>query len=108
MNPPFFVSTNTTAVNSTSHSTRGCSCGAAAGIQQPINMESTWNIGLVEDENPISPQSWVKKSRKDQNGVYISAHKKENIDLLRAKLLKLIKVRHFQIFPNYLKSGDQD
>ena len=65
-------------------------------------------IDLVEDEDPISPQSWVKKSRKDQNGVYISAHKKENINLLRAKLLKLIKVRHFQIFPNYLKSGDQD
>ena len=63
-------------------------------------------IDLVKDENPISVQSWVKKSRKDQNGVYISAAKKENIDLLRSKLLALIKKRHFQIFPNYLKTGD--
>lgn len=65
-------------------------------------------IDLVEDENPISPQSWIKKSRKDQNGVYISAYKKVNIDLLRKKLLQMIKKRHYQIFPNYLKTGHSD
>ena len=62
-------------------------------------------IDLVKDENPIGVQSWVKKSRKDQNAVYISAAKNENIDLLRSKLLTLIKKRHYQIFPNYLKTG---
>jgi GTP-binding protein HflX len=65
-------------------------------------------IDLVADENPISPQSWIKKSRKDQNGVYISAYKRENIDLLRKKLLVMIKKRHYQIFPNYLKTGHPD
>ena len=65
-------------------------------------------IDLVKDENPSSPQSWVKKSRKDQNGVYISASKNENVDLLRSKLLPLIKKRHYQIFPNYLKTGKSD
>jgi GTP-binding protein HflX len=65
-------------------------------------------IDLVESEDPISPQSWVKKSRKEQNGVYISAVKKENIDLLRSKLLPMIKKRHYQIFPNYLKTGHSD
>ena len=65
-------------------------------------------IDLVESENPISRQSWIKKSRKEQNGVYISASKKENIDLLRSKLLPMIKKRHYQIFPNYLKTGHSD
>jgi len=32
-----------------------------------------------------------------------SLAKNENIDLLRAKMLSLIKKRHYQIFPNYLK-----
>jgi GTPase len=62
-------------------------------------------IDLVKDENPASPVSWIKKTRKDPLGVYISAYKKENIDLLRKKLLPMIKKRHYQIFPNYLKSG---
>jgi len=61
-------------------------------------------IDLVKEENRDNPVSWVKKSRKDSNGVYISAHKKENLDLLRKKLLVLVKKRHYQIFPNYLKS----
>jgi GTPase len=60
-------------------------------------------IDLVKDEKPISRQTWIKKSRKEQNGVYISASKKQNIDLLRNKLLPMIKKRHYQIFPNYLK-----
>jgi GTP-binding protein HflX len=71
--------------------------------KQIINVYN--KIDLVKEENPSSPISWAKKSRKDQSGVYISAGKKENIDLLRAKLLKLIKIRHYQIFPNYLKTN---
>ena len=60
-------------------------------------------IDLVEQENLASPISWVKRSRRDDNGVYISASKKENIDLLRSKVLPVVKKRHYQIFPNYLK-----
>jgi len=71
--------------------------------KQMINVYN--KIDLVKDENPGSPISWVKKTRKDQFGVYVSAGKKENIDLLRGKLLPLIKKRHYQIFPNYLKSN---
>ncbi len=49
--------------------------------------------------------NWAKKSRKEPSAVYISAYKKINIDLLRNKLLQLVKKRHYQIFPNYLKSS---
>ncbi len=69
--------------------------------KQIINVYN--KIDLVKEENPSGPISWVKKSRKDQFGVYIAAGKNENIDLLRAKMLSLIKKRHYQIFPNYLK-----
>ena len=74
--------------------------------KQIINVYN--KIDLVKEENPSSPISWAKKSRKDPLGVYISAGKRENIDLLRAKLLPLIKKRHYQIFPNYLKAGSSN
>jgi len=60
-------------------------------------------IDMVEAEETTRPVSWVKKSRKDPHGVYISATNKENIDLLRGKMLPLIKKRYYEIFPNYLK-----
>jgi GTP-binding protein HflX len=61
-------------------------------------------IDLAAQDESMKNISWVKKTRKDPNGVYISATNKENIDLLRNKLLPLIKKRYYQIFPNYLKS----
>ena len=70
--------------------------------KQIINVYN--KIDLVKDENPSRPISWVKKTRKDQFGVYISAGKSINMDLLKGKLLLLAKKRHYQIFPNYLKS----
>lgn len=60
-------------------------------------------IDLIEFVDPGRPVSWVKKSRREENAVYISAQKKENIDLLRSKLTPLIKKKHYQIFPNYVK-----
>jgi len=62
-------------------------------------------IDLIKNDNPGNPISWVKKSRREQESVYVSAYSKENIDLLKSKLLILVKKRHYQIFPNYLKSG---
>lgn len=38
--------------------------------------------------------------------VFISAYKKENIAELYAKLMHLVKERHFQIFPNYVYGQD--
>lgn len=34
--------------------------------------------------------------------VFISATKKENIDQLRTSLMDLVKMRHYEIFPNYI------
>lgn len=61
-------------------------------------------IDLAAEEESMKNVSWVKKTRRDPNGVYISATGKENIDLLRQKLLPLVKKRYYQIFPNYLKT----
>ena len=61
-------------------------------------------IDVLDNDKSSQKISWVKKTRRDPTAVYISAHKKENIDLLKAKLLPLVKKRHYQIFPNYLKS----
>lgn len=58
-------------------------------------------IDLVKSDEKVN---WVKKSNRDPNAVYISAAKKENIDVFKAKLLPMIKKRHNQIFPNYLKT----
>jgi GTP-binding protein HflX len=62
-------------------------------------------IDLVKEESLASPISWVKKSRREKNAVYISASKKQNIDLLRSKLFPMVKKRHYQIFPNYIKTN---
>ncbi|MEN8247782.1 MAG: GTPase HflX [Bacteroidota bacterium] len=57
---------------------------------------------LLKSDQPVN---WKKKSNKDPIGVYISAARKENIDLFKGKLFPIIKKRHYQIFPNYLKSN---
>jgi GTP-binding protein HflX len=43
-------------------------------------------------------------SQNNNNGIYLSAYHKKNIDGLRSKLFELVKSRHIQIYPNYLKS----
>jgi len=60
---------------------------------------------VVPAEETGQTPNWLKKSRKEPAAVYISAYKKINIDMLRKKLLQLVKKRHYQIFPNYLKSS---
>ncbi len=62
-------------------------------------------IDLIKNDNPDSPISWIKKTRREPESVYVSAGTKENIDLLKSKLLILVKKRHYQIFPNYLKKS---
>lgn len=62
-------------------------------------------IDLIKNDNPDSPISWIKKTRREPENVYVSAGTKENIDLLKSKLLILVKKRHYQIFPNYLKKS---
>ena len=60
-------------------------------------------IDQVEFDKDTPPVSWVKKSNRKPNAVYISAKGKVNIDLLRKTLLPLVKKRHFEIFPNFVK-----
>ncbi len=60
-------------------------------------------IDQVEFDKDTPPVSWVKKSNREPNAVYISAKGKVNIDLLRKTLLPLVKKRHFEIFPNFVK-----
>ncbi len=40
----------------------------------------------------------------NNNGIYISATGHKNIDLLKKKIFVLIRERHLQIYPNYLKN----
>ena len=51
------------------------------------------NISLDELKN-----SWIAKE--NQTAVFISAAKNQNITELREKLMKLVKERHYQIYPN--------
>jgi GTP-binding protein HflX len=66
-----------------------------------INVYNKIDQVVFDDETP--PVSWVKKSNREPNAVYISAKGKVNIDLLRKTLLPLVKKRHFEIFPNFVK-----
>ena len=61
-------------------------------------------IDLVKEDDLTEPYDWVGKSKQEAQEVYISAGKKINIDLLKARLMPLVKQRHYQIFPNYLKT----
>lgn len=67
-------------------------------------------VDLLEDEEELSVKEKVKNLKntywhKEQNDVvFISAAKKENIEELKNKLRKLVESKHFTIFPNYLKN----
>ncbi|WP_375580036.1 GTPase HflX [Marivirga tractuosa] len=67
-------------------------------------------VDLLEDEEELSVKEKVKNLKntywhKEQNDVvFISATKKENIEELKNKLRKLVEAKHFTIFPNYLKN----
>ena len=53
--------------------------------------------------NPAELETYYY-SQNNNNGIYLSAYHKKNIDGLRSKLFELVKSRHIQIYPNYLKS----
>lgn len=54
-------------------------------------------------DNAGDDQYYERKSIKAENVVFISAIKKENIDLLKELIFEKVKSRHLTIFPNYLK-----
>ncbi len=62
-------------------------------------------IDLAKDEEGLTEtRDWQQMSAIDPMTVYISAGKKMHITLLKDKLIPLVKQRHYQIFPNYLKT----
>ncbi len=62
-------------------------------------------VDLVKDEEGLTEtRDWQQMSAIDPMTVYISAAKKMHIALLKDKLIPLVKQRHYQIFPNYLKT----
>ncbi|WNB17786.1 GTPase HflX [Marivirga arenosa] len=67
-------------------------------------------VDLLKDEEELSVKEKIKSLKntywnKEQNDVvFISAAKKQNIDELRYKLRKLVEAKHYTIFPNYLKN----
>ncbi|WKK86106.2 GTPase HflX [Marivirga arenosa] len=67
-------------------------------------------VDLLKDEEELSVKEKIKSLKntywnKEQNDVvFISAAKKQNIEELRNKLRKLVEAKHYTIFPNYLKN----
>jgi GTP-binding protein HflX len=64
-----------------------------------------------DDENPapVATIEFLKNTYLDTEkpkAVFISAEHKENLDELRAALVDLIRVKHYQIFPNWLEGND--
>ncbi len=62
-----------------------------------------------EEEKEVTPTLKDLKTsylgKNNQEVVFVSAIKKENIDELRKKIFKLVSKRHYTIFPNYLKNN---
>lgn len=61
-----------------------------------------------EMENPPPSLDMLKKTYMAQSehpSVFISATKKDNMEEFREKLMKMVKKRHYQIFPNYLEDS---
>ncbi|GAA0894732.1 GTPase HflX [Fulvivirga kasyanovii] len=55
-----------------------------------------------EDEEPVEKMHSIHMEEDDEK-VFVSAQKGINIDGLKELILKKVKKRHYQIFPNYLK-----
>ena len=80
-------------------------------VYKPAPQADTWE-GEEEPENeevtPENTLSQLKKSylsHKADQVVFISAHKKENMEELRNVLFSLVKAKHFAIYPNWLDLG---
>jgi GTP-binding protein HflX len=64
-----------------------------------------------EDQPEISPEIVLEQLKrsyiadKGENVVFVSAEKKENMEELRNAIFKLVKAKHFVIYPNWLDLG---
>lgn len=62
-----------------------------------------------DEEKEVTPTLEDLKTsylgKNNQEVVFVSAIKKENIDELRKTIFKLVSKRHYTIFPNYLKNN---
>lgn len=60
-------------------------------------------IDLLDEENSEYRSNYTFEGMNEHDKkVFISAEKRQNIAELRKKIYEMIKVRHFQIFPNYV------
>ncbi|MCG8391053.1 MAG: GTPase HflX [Cytophagales bacterium] len=60
-------------------------------------------IDLLDEENSEYRSNYTFEGMNEHDKkVFISAEKRQNITELRKKIYEMIKVRHFQIFPNYV------
>ncbi len=63
----------------------------------------------LDEEKEVTPTLEDLKTsylgKNNQEVVFVSAIKKENIDELRKTIFKLVSKRHYMIFPNYLKNN---
>lgn len=64
-------------------------------------------IDLLQDDSEDLKNYVLDKKNDRDKVVFISAEKKINIDQLRQTIYEMVKVRHFQIFPNYLSNGQE-
>ncbi|MEM7108600.1 MAG: GTPase HflX [Bacteroidota bacterium] len=60
---------------------------------------------LLNEENQHLKNYVLEKLNEKDRTVFISAEKKINVDELREKIYAMVKVRHFQIFPNYVNGS---
>ena len=62
-------------------------------------------VDLLNEDNEHLKNYAVDKMNEKDDVVFISAAKKMNMTELRKKIFEMVKVRHFQIFPNYVNNS---
>ena len=62
-------------------------------------------VDLLNEDNEHLKNYAVDKMNEKDDVVFISAAKKMNMTELREKIFEMVKVRHFQIFPNYVNNS---
>ncbi|MEM9857184.1 MAG: GTPase HflX [Bacteroidota bacterium] len=62
-------------------------------------------VDLLHEDNEHLKNYAVDKMNEKDDVVFISAAKKMNMTELREKIFEMVKVRHFQIFPNYVNNS---
>ena len=62
-------------------------------------------VDLLNDETEHLKNYVLENMNEKDQVVFISAENRVNIQELRDKIYAMVKVRHFQIFPNYVNSS---